>query len=89
MNTALDIAISAFILFIVMGSRFNRWPVGQSALFTGQSSDYIDAVRYRSRIKQNLVRGEDGSLWGSPRKMSSSRLSKIWGLLSAIMIMRK
>lgn len=47
MNSALDIAISAFILLLVIGSRFNRWPTGQSALFTGKPSDYIDAMRYR------------------------------------------
>ena len=47
MNPALDIAISAFILFLIIGSRFNRWPTGQSALFTGKPSDYIDALRYR------------------------------------------
>ncbi|MDX1694751.1 MAG: PilZ domain-containing protein [Ketobacteraceae bacterium] len=47
MNPALDIAICLFILFIVIGSRFNRWPTGQSALFTGKPADYIDATRYR------------------------------------------
>lgn len=47
MNPMLDISITALILFVVFSSRFNKWPSGQHALFTGKPSDYIDSTRYR------------------------------------------
>lgn len=47
MDQTLDILISFVILFVVVGSRFNKWPTEQSRLFTGKPSDYIDDLRYR------------------------------------------
>jgi hypothetical protein len=47
MDRMLDILISLVILFVVVGSRFNKWPAEQSKLFTGKPSDYIDDLRYR------------------------------------------
>ena len=46
MNLILDIIVCLLILFVVVGSRFDKWPAEQSRLFTGKPSDYIDSWRY-------------------------------------------
>lgn len=48
MNLILDIIVCLLILFAVVGSRFNKWPVEQAKLFSGRPSDYIDSWRYRA-----------------------------------------
>jgi hypothetical protein len=47
MNLFLDILVCFLILTVLAGSRFNKWPAEQSALFDGQPADYIDVWRYR------------------------------------------
>lgn len=46
MNLIVDIIVCLLILFVVVGSRFNKWPAAQSKLFTGKPSEYIDSWRY-------------------------------------------
>jgi len=42
----IDLAICAFIMFFLIGQRFNQWPGAQQALLSGKPSDYIDPFRY-------------------------------------------
>lgn len=46
MDPIIDILICALFLFVVVGTKFNKWPLEQSKLLTGKPSDYIDSLRY-------------------------------------------
>lgn len=44
----IDIMLCCFILFILIGSRFNQWPSQTQPQLSGMPSDYIDPFRYWS-----------------------------------------
>ena len=43
-----DIMLCCFILFILIGSRFNQWPCQTQPQLSGKPSDFIDPFRYWS-----------------------------------------
>lgn len=43
-----DIGLCGFVLFFLIGERFNNWPIPEQALFSGKPIDYIDPLRYNT-----------------------------------------
>jgi hypothetical protein len=43
---SIDVLFCAFIMFFLIGQRFNQWPGETQSLFSGKPSDYIDPFRY-------------------------------------------
>jgi hypothetical protein len=47
-TTIVDIMMCSFILFFLIGQRFNQWPDRNQPQLSGKPSDYIDPFRYWS-----------------------------------------